>query len=749
MKSLLTRAMLFAVLWVAPSMGFSMESGQTQGTAPNGPTTQAQSNPKASPAAESLRAAVTRSGWVNVVVDLYVPDKTRGSESKTIRETQDLTGIREELLGSLAQGSYQSMPGAAGQASLALKVNAAGLEGLLASPRVAAVVSSSASFEAGPLMATPRQGHMSASLEDGRVVVFGGHGNNFVALNSAEIWQSQTNSFASLTMNSPRDGNALAKLTDGRYLLAGGAYDWGVAPGYNTAEIFNPADGTFTPTANLTYARVNCAAATLNSGKVLIVGGWYSQQSPLYGELFDPATGTFTATGPLTYQRSTPIVVPTADGKALVLGGITPYGQSFVGAIELYDPASNQFTVLQDELLGPDDPDWKVFGLLYGPVDSYRLADGRYVFLAYKPGTVWQFALFTVDPSTKKTAKFETSPALPSSDVAWLNPVTVDKTKGKIYSFITRKVSDVRVLSLYTVDVASKTLELATGDYTLPSDYYPENMNLALLKDSRLFMTGGRAQPSTNFSSSNRTLFVTTKFTAIKPDFVLTGLTLNPASPATNGPFKAVVKVKNQGTLSGDAGWLDVWTHQSSRPACGADGNQYKSVGILEPGQIKTLTFTNLKVGTPGNKTFRAFVDSSCQSSELVEINNQRTKAYTAVSGTADLAVTSIVLNPTSPTANETFTATVKVKNHGSSSTNGGWLDVWTHQPNLQGCGADGNQYKSVGSIAPGATVTVTFAGLKVGAKGNKTFRAFVDSACATVESDENNNQSTLGYSAQ
>jgi len=172
----------------------------------------------------------------------------------------------------------------------------------------------------------------------------------------------------------------------------------------------------------------------------------------------------------------------------------------------------------------------------------------------------------------------------------------VDKTKGKIYSFINRTVSDARVLSLYTVDVASKTLELATGDYTLPSDYFAENTNLAMLKDSRLFMTGGRSQSGTNFSSSNRTLFTTAKFTAVKPDFVLTALTLNLASPAINNAFKAVVKVKNQGALAGDAGWLDVWINQSSRPSCGADGNQYKSVGMLNPGEIKTLTFTNLKV---------------------------------------------------------------------------------------------------------------------------------------------------------
>lgn len=112
------------------------------------------------------------------------------------------------------------------------------------------------------------------------------------------------------------------------------------------------------------------------------------------------------------------------------------------------------------------------------------------------------------------------------------------------------------------------------------------------------------------------------------PDFIVTGISLNPATPSINSTFSAKVTVKNQGTASGNGGWLDVWTNQSGATACGSDGIQYKAVGILAAGTSKTFTFSGLKTRS-GAKTLRAFVDSYCQTPELNERNNQRTKVYT------------------------------------------------------------------------------------------------------------------------
>lgn len=111
-----------------------------------------------------------------------------------------------------------------------------------------------------------------------------------------------------------------------------------------------------------------------------------------------------------------------------------------------------------------------------------------------------------------------------------------------------------------------------------------------------------------------------------------------------------------------------------------------------------------------------------------------------------DFVVTNITLSPTSPSAGATFSASVTVRNQGTASGSGGSLSVWVNQAAAASCGATGTQQLSVGTLAAGASRTLTFTGLPAGTAGTRTFRAFVDSACVTAESNEANNQLTRTY---
>lgn len=112
------------------------------------------------------------------------------------------------------------------------------------------------------------------------------------------------------------------------------------------------------------------------------------------------------------------------------------------------------------------------------------------------------------------------------------------------------------------------------------------------------------------------------------PDFVITNVDFVPDPPiAAQSTFKVKVTVKNQGTLAGDGVYLDGWADQPTKQICGAEGDDYAVVGNLAPGESKTVTVT-LPAGNAGTKTFRAFVDSWCETSESKENNNQFTKPY-------------------------------------------------------------------------------------------------------------------------
>ncbi|WP_295456262.1 CARDB domain-containing protein [uncultured Thiodictyon sp.] len=236
-------------------------------------------------------------------------------------------------------------------------------------------------------------------------------------------------------------------------------------------------------------------------------------------------------------------------------------------------------------------------------------------------------------------------------------------------------------------------------------------------------------------------------YTVVAPDFVVTAVTLTPSSPSANGTLDAAVTVTNQGMAPGNPGTLRVWADQTDAQFCGAVGDQSATLPSLAVGESQTITVSGLPAGVAGAKTLRAFIDSQCQTTESDETNNQQATPYTVVPQDIDLAVSAVVLKPRSPVPGGTFDVSVTVTNKGTVATaSGALLQVWADQSAVQDCGAIGDQSATLPSLAAGASQSVTFTGLPAGALGAKTLRAFVDSACATPETEEANNQSATAY---
>lgn len=112
---------------------------------------------------------------------------------------------------------------------------------------------------------------------------------------------------------------------------------------------------TFTATGNMSVARAAHTATLLANGKVLIAGGVGAFD--LYGvlqasaELFDPATGTFTSSGSMTTPRSAHTATLLADGRVFIAGG--SHGR--LGSTEIYDPSTGAFTPASDKMVPESD----------------------------------------------------------------------------------------------------------------------------------------------------------------------------------------------------------------------------------------------------------------------------------------------------------------------------------------------------------------------------------------------------------
>jgi hypothetical protein len=140
--------------------------------------------------------------------------------------------------------------------------------------------------------------------------------------------------------------------------VAGGSSSVGDAGALNTAEVYDPTQGTFTPVSNtMASSRFLPAAALLPDGDVLVVGGQDQNGDALStADLYDPATNSFPsgarAPTDMTTGRSLPVAATLDNGDVLVAGGADS-SNAPLGTAEVYDPSSNSWTPTANTLSTP------------------------------------------------------------------------------------------------------------------------------------------------------------------------------------------------------------------------------------------------------------------------------------------------------------------------------------------------------------------------------------------------------------
>jgi hypothetical protein len=201
-------------------------------------------------------------------------------------------------------------------------------------------------FVAGATMETARIDHTAVVLDDGRVLIVGGYVGD--ALASAELYDPASDRFAPAgRLGTARNGHKAVRLRDGRILLIGG--DGPAGTFLASAEIFDPATGQFTPTGSMAVARSSHTATLLPDGRVLVAGGHLGRQAALQihatAEIYDPASGTFSPTGSMSRVRHKHDAAPLPDGRVLIVGGADARDdRGAYDSAEAYDPESGTFS---------------------------------------------------------------------------------------------------------------------------------------------------------------------------------------------------------------------------------------------------------------------------------------------------------------------------------------------------------------------------------------------------------------------
>lgn len=222
------------------------------------------------------------------------------------------------------------------------------------------------SIQSTTAMFSARAVHAATLLLDGDVLITGGFGNgNDGYSKTAELYNPADGKF-SLTGNMTirRCCHTATRLADGRVLIAGG-FNGDYLAG---AEIYDPSTGRFSPTGSLKVARMDHVAMLLDNGKVLLAGGVGNDWDFLASaELYDPSTGLFTRTGDMNVARESHTITKLTDGRVLITGGHRGRHAEIIiySSAEIYDLASGSFSEAGDMLVRRHKH------------DAVLLADGR------------------------------------------------------------------------------------------------------------------------------------------------------------------------------------------------------------------------------------------------------------------------------------------------------------------------------------------------------------------------------------
>ncbi len=184
----------------------------------------------------------------------------------------------------------------------------------------------------GTSMLDPERSSSVTTLANADVLVAGGENIIDDTVNTAELYDPSTGSFTPTgSLSVSREYQAVARLPDGSVLVAGGLTD----NQYNesilsSAEIYDPSTRTWSPTASMLVAGEGLTANLLDNGLVLVTG--FSGSDP---ELYNPVTASWSDTGPVPFTGGQAVVLQ--NDMVLVTGGPN-------GASALYDPTSNTWS---------------------------------------------------------------------------------------------------------------------------------------------------------------------------------------------------------------------------------------------------------------------------------------------------------------------------------------------------------------------------------------------------------------------
>ena len=261
--------------------------------------------------------------------------------------------------------------------------------------------------------------------------------------------------------------------------------------------------------------------------------------------------------------------------------------------------------------------------------------------------TYWEGSAYPANLTVKLGAN-----ATVQQVVVKLNPDSVWATRQQTFSILGREQSSSAFTTL--VGSATYTFNPASGNtVTIPVS--------GTAADVRLSFTANTGAPSGQVAELQ-----VIGVAAPNPDLTVTGLSYSPAAPVETDAVTLSATVKNAGTAASAA--TDVNFYLGTTKVGTA------SVGALAAGASTTVS-ANIGAKDAGTYAVSAKVDEANTVIELNEANNSYTSSSSLVVtpvSSSDLVASVVSWSPGNPSAGNTVTFSVTVKNQGSAASASG-----------------------------------------------------------------------------
>ncbi len=216
----------------------------------------------------------------------------------------------------------------------------------------------------------------------------------------------------------------------------------------------------------------------------------------------------------------------------------------------------------------------------------------------------------------------------------------------------------------------------------------------------------------------------TYSLTTLAPDLIVQSISWEPAEPSKGDSIVFSVIVRNQGNSRSRTTRVNLYIDGTSKG--------YKDVFPVDPGSTTTKTFN--WIAQSGQHDLKAVVDSTQQVEESNETNNEYTCTFSTLP--PDLIVENITWSPENPSKYDDITFTITIKNQGIGRSGACQLAYYF----------DGN-YQSllqVDALEADTSENVTFTWMALWDLSE--IKAIVDSTEIVAESDDTNNEMTIGF---